>query len=67
MDSLLLSYIDIRSQGLFPPRLIIGETRDLGPQLIRVGSLVPVKDASADSVFQGRTIHIPVEEPRVEV
>ena len=39
----------------------------LGPQLIRVGLLVPVRDGSVDSVFQGRAIHTPVEEPRLEV
>lgn len=39
----------------------------LGPQLIRVGLLVPVRDGLVDSVFQGRAIHTPVEEPRLEV
>lgn len=29
--------------------------------------MVPEKDASVDSIFQGCTVHIPVEETRVEV
>lgn len=29
--------------------------------------MVPEKDASVDSIFQGCAVHIPVEETRVEV
>lgn len=46
-----------------PPRLTLGGARDLDPRLIRVGSLVLVRDGSADTVFHGHTEHIPVEEP----
>lgn len=63
----MLSYIDVWHQGYFPPRLTIGEARDLGPRLIRIGSLVPVRDKSADTVFQGRAIHTLVEEHRTKV
>ena len=53
VGSPLLSYLDVWHQGFFPPRLTISEARDLSPQLIRVGLLVPVRDGSADTVFQG--------------
>ena len=63
VDSPLLSYIDVRHRGFLPPGLTVGEARDLGPRLIRLGSLLPVRDESTDSVFQGRVEHIPVEQP----
>ena len=46
-----------------PPGLIVGEAQDLGPQLVKVGSLLLVKDGSVDTVFHRRAEHIPVEEP----
>ena len=67
VGSLLLSYIDVQDQGFFPSRLTVGEARDLGSHLIRVGSLVPVRDELADTVFQGRALHMPVEEQRAKV
>lgn len=63
VNSPLLSYINIWHQGFLPPRLTVGEARDLGPQLIRVGSLVPVREGSTNTVFHSRTEHIPVEQP----
>ena len=41
----------------------VREARDLGPRLIRVGSLLPVRDRIADTVFQGHAEHILVEQP----
>ena len=67
VDSLLLSYIDVQHQGFLSSRLTVGEARDLDPRVIRVGSRVPVRDGSANTIFQGRAVHIPVEEPCVEV
>ena len=46
---------------------MVGEARDRGPQLIRVGSLVPIRDGTADTVFHGLAEHIPVEQPVREV
>ena len=66
ISSPLLSYIDVRHRGFFPPRLTIGEARDLGPRLIRVGLLVPTKDGSADTIFQGQAVHTSVEEQCIE-
>ena len=67
MDSPLLLYIDVWHPNFLPPNLIVGEAWDLGPQLVRAYSLVPVRDEYANLVFQGRAIHTPIEEPRVEV
>lgn len=53
MGSPLLSYIDIWHRNFFPPRLTVGEAQDFGPRLIKVGSLVLVRDGSTDTVFQG--------------
>lgn len=67
VGSPLLSYINVWHRGFFPRRLTVGEPWDLGPRLIRVGSLVPTRDGSANTVFQGRVVHTPVEEQRKEV
>lgn len=67
LDNPLLFYIDVRHLNLFPPNLIVGEAQDLGPLLVREDSLVPMRDASIDLVFQGRAVHISIEEPRAEV
>ena len=45
-----------------PLGLTVREARDLGPRLIRVGSLLPVRDGIADTVFQGHAEHILVEQ-----
>ena len=46
---------------------MVGEARDLSPRLVRAESLVPVRDATTDSVFQGCAIHRPIEEPSAVV
>ena len=63
VDNPLLSYIDLRHPNFLPPNLTMGEARDLGPRLVWAESLVLVRDTSIDSVFQGRVIHRPIEEP----
>ena len=67
IGSPLLSYIDVWHQGFFLLRLTVGEARDLGPHLIRVDSLVPTRDESADTIFQGRVLHTPIEKQRYEM
>ena len=67
MDSPLLSSIDVRHLNFLPPYLTVGKAWDLGTWLVRAESLVPVMDASADFVFQGRAVHRLVEEPQAQV
>ena len=66
IGSPLLSYIDVRHRGFFPPTLTINEAWDLDLHLIRVGSLVTARDGLDDTVFQGRAVHTPVEEQHTE-
>ena len=61
VDSLLLSYINVRLPNFLPPDLTVGEAWDLGPWQTRAESLVPMRDVSANTIFQGRAIHRPVE------
>lgn len=35
--------------------------------MIRVGLLVPIRDESMDTIFQGRAVHTSVEEQRAKV
>ena len=67
MDSPLLSYIDVRHPNFLPPNLTVGKAQDLGPQLVRENLLVLVRDASANSIFQGHVVHRPIKEPWVVV
>ena len=67
MDSPLLLYIDVRHPYFFPPNLIVGEAWDFGPPLVRIESLVPVRDDSAYFVSQNHIIHRPVKEPQAQV
>ena len=60
VDSPLLSYIDVRHSNFLPPNLTVGEARDLDPRLVKAESLVPMRDASTDSVFQGCAVHSPL-------
>ena len=61
VDSPLLSYIDARHANFLPPRLIVGEARDLGPRYTCSEELAPVRDKSAKLVSQNRRVHVPVE------
>ena len=63
VDSPLLSYIVVRHPDFIPPSLTVGKDQDLDPWLVGLESLVPARDASTNSVFQGRATHRPVEEP----
>ena len=67
VDSPLLSYIDVRHPNFLPLNLTVGKAQDLGPWLVKADSLVPVRDASTNSVFQGRAVHKPMKEPHAEV
>ena len=49
--------------NFLPPNLTIGKARDLGPRVARAESLVPVRDALANFVSQGRIVYRPVKEP----
>lgn len=45
------------------PGLTVGEAQDLGPWLIKVRLLLPMRDESIDTVFHSRAEHIPAEQP----
>lgn len=62
MDSLLLSYIDVRHTNLLPPGLTVGEARDLGPRYTTAKDLALVRDASIELVSQSRRVHILIED-----
>ena len=61
VDSPLLSYIDVRHANFLPPKLTVGEARDLGPWYTCSDELVTVRDESAKRVSQNRQIHVLVE------
>ena len=65
VGSPLLSYLNMRLHNFLPRGLMLGEAWRLGPCQIRKGSLLPVRDSSADRVFHSWAEHIPVEEPAV--
>ena len=67
VDSPLLSYFDVRHPNFLPPNLTIGEARDFGPRLVRVESLVPVRDDSANSISHNHTVHRPIKQPQAQV
>ena len=50
----LLSYIDIRHANFLPPRLTVGETRDLGPCYTCSDELAPIRDESVERVSRHR-------------
>ena len=54
VDIPLLSYIDVRHANFLPPRLTVGEARDLGPQYTCSDELAPIKDESAKRVSRCR-------------
>ena len=62
VDRPLLSYIDVRLPNFLLTDLIVGEAQDLGPRLTRAESLVLMRNASTNIVFQGLAVHRPVEE-----
>ena len=46
------------------PSLTVGEAWDLGPYIVKVESLVPLRDTSAKTVSRNRAIHRLVERPQ---
>ena len=50
VDSPLLSYIDVQHANFLPPRLTVGEARDLGPRYTCSDELAPIRDESAKRV-----------------
>jgi len=67
VDSLLLSYIDIRHANFLLPSLTVSEAQDLGLRYIIAEDLAPVRDESAKRVPRSRRVHMPVEEPKALV
>ena len=51
VDSPLLSYIEVPHLNFVPSNLTLGEAWDLCPRLVKAESLVPMRDALANSVF----------------
>ena len=54
VDSPFLSYIDVRHANFLPPRLTVGDTRDLDPRYTCLNELAPIKDESAEHVSRCR-------------
>ena len=54
VNSPLLSYIDVRHANFLPPRLTVGEARDLGPRYTCSDELAPIRDKSAKHVSRRR-------------
>ena len=66
VGSPLLSYLDVRLPRFLPRDLTSGEARQLGSRIARHDSLETIQDSSGDRVFQGRSIHIPLDAPALE-
>ena len=54
VDSPFLSYIDVRHANFLPPRLTVGEARDLGPYYTCLDELAPIRDEFAERVSRHR-------------
>ena len=70
VDSTLLSYIDIRHANFIPPRLTVGEAKELGKRYTCSDELAPLRDEFTEHVsrhlreFAHEAIHeVPVQEP----
>ena len=70
VNNLLLSYIDVRHANFLPPRLTIGEARDLGKRYTCSDELAPLRDESAERTprrlqeLAHKAVHeVPVQEP----
>ena len=63
VGSPLLSNLYVWLLGFLSNKLTRGEARHQGPRRFRQGSLEPVHDGSANTIFQGQAMHIPVEAP----
>ena len=54
VGSPLFSYIDVWHANFLPPRLTVGEARDLGPRYTCSDELAPIKDEYAERVSRRR-------------
>ena len=54
VNSPLLSYIDVRHANFLPPRLTVGEARDLGPRYTCSDELAPIRDELVERVSRRR-------------
>lgn len=63
VDSLLISYIDVRHAKFLPPTLTTGEARNLGPRYTTADDLAPMRDEYTERVSQNRKRHVVVEQP----
>ena len=63
VDSPILSYINVRHTNFFPPRLTIGEARDLGLRYTCSNELAPIHNESAERVSQRHheQAHVPMQ------
>lgn len=61
IGSPFLSYLDVRLSGFLPHRLMRGEAQHQGPRRVRQGSLEPVRDSLADTLFHNQVEHISAE------
>ena len=63
IDSQLLSYFDVQLLEFLPHGLTCDKVKHQGPRRVRQGLLELIHNSSADIVFQGQAVHIPVETP----
>ena len=49
-----LSYIGVQHANFLPPKLIVGEARDLSPRYTCSDELAPIRDESAERVSRHR-------------
>ena len=54
VDNPHLSYIGVQHVNFLPPKLIVGEARDLGPRYTCSDELAPIRDESAERVSRHR-------------
>ena len=60
---MILFYLDVQLPGFLSNILNNGDAQHRGPRRIREGSLEPIRDGLANTVFHGRAKHIPIEAP----
>ena len=64
VDSLLLSYIDVRHANFLLPRFTVGKARELGRRYTCSDELAPLRDESVErvSLCLRELTHEPVQE-----
>ena len=63
IGSPLLSYFNVQLLEFLPHGLTCDKVKHQGPRRVRQGLLELIHYGSADIIFQGRAMHIPVETP----